>query len=243
MHEGVKISKASLRTRWLYLRPISYHVNRIAAEIGLRLVRFAARDSNMLSYAKSEWEIAFPSGDAEYDEMQDTVGRSIFDVVAVFSLEHHSGSSAGYTINFIEKALRFDPFSPLQGTANEFTLVMDDGEKFVYQSKRLSSVFRELGPTSDIYYDIDASPVYVEPSGASYVKSGWPREHISFPYRKPETRWVINLDEDDNEIPSPQAELANQLRKIWPLLPEAGPKTKAQRELIHIAAKFLEKMS
>jgi hypothetical protein len=217
------VGKSTLRARWPYRRPMSHHLDRIAGAIGLRLIRFAARKSNMLLHAKDEWKISFP----EKEEMQDAVGRSVFDVVAVFSLEGHSGFSAAYTVNFIEKALRFDPFSPLQGIDSEWTQVADD----MWQNKRLSSVFKD-----GIYeraYDIDGV-VYREPSGACYTKGG-ARNYIEFPYVQPPTKY-IDVDEDGVEIPTIEKECAAALRK------EASITTGKQKDLFNLAAGLLEKI-
>jgi hypothetical protein len=149
-----------------------------AGEIGRRLVRWAERDSNYLKHARSEWAIVFP----EKDEMQDAIGENIFDVVAMFGLEGHSGSSAPYAIHYIEKALRFESFGPLTGDDAEW------GEPFEYdgccQNKRCSHVFKDVDGRA---YDIDGR-VFRDPDGCCYTNKD-SRVYITFPYT-PKTEYV-----------------------------------------------------
>lgn len=155
-----------------------YKINRWVGEIGRRLVRWSQRDSNYLRYARDEWNIAFPDN----DEMQDAIGENILDVVAMFGLEGHSGSSAPYTIRYIEKALRFEPLSPLTGADSEW------GEPFDYgggrQNKRCGNVFKDADGRA---YDIDGR-VFRDPSGCCYTSKD-SRVYITFPYT-PTTEYV-----------------------------------------------------
>jgi hypothetical protein len=190
--------KTSIRERWLYRTPIGHHLNRAVSRAGLALIHFAARKSPLLEYAKNEWTIAFP----EADEMQAEIGRSVFDVVAAFSLEGQSGFSANYTVNYIKKALRFEPFSPLQGTDDEWNDVSDygaPGDSPLWQNKRLSSVFREGGPDGIWrFYDINGK-IFEEPDGARYTSSD-SRIFITFPYVQGEPE-IVKVDENGEPIP------------------------------------------
>src|SRR3546814_19651847 len=95
---------------------LRYRADAAIGEIGRRLIRFSQRNSNYLSHAKDEWAIAFP-GD---DEMQAQMGEHVLDMVAMFGLEGHSGFSASYARQYIDKALRFEPFSRLTGAESEW---------------------------------------------------------------------------------------------------------------------------
>lgn len=147
-------------------------------EIGRRLVRWAEKDSHYLKHARSEWAISFP----EKDEMQDAIGENIFDVVAMFGLAGHSGSSAPYASHYIEKALKFEPFGPLNGDDAEW------GEPFDYnggcQNKRCGHVFKDADGRA---YDIDGR-VFRDPDGCCYTNKD-SRVYITFPYT-PKTEYV-----------------------------------------------------
>jgi hypothetical protein len=153
-------------------------LDNFAAWIGKKLIRYAARRSNMVQHAKSEWKITFPTG----DPMQDSIGENILDMVSLFSLENHSGFSAAYATIFIEKALEFEPFSPLTGSESEW------GEPFNHegtrQNKRCSHVFKSSDGKA---YDINGR-VFRDESGACFTSSdSW--VDVTFPY-VPTTEYV-----------------------------------------------------
>lgn len=146
-------------------------VNHYAGQIGRRLIRWAERDSNQLRHARDEWAITFPNG----GEMQDAMGEHILDMVAMFALEGHSGFSASYARQYIDKALRFEPFSPLTGTESEWAEpYSSDGTR---QNKRCSHVFMDADGNA---YDINGK-VFVEHDGAAYTNRD-SRVPITFPY-------------------------------------------------------------
>ena len=115
------------------------------------------------------------------DEMNDAMCEHILKMVNVFAEEGHSGFSANYAINILQKLLRLEPLSPLTGEDDEWCEVSDN----LYQNKRLSRVFKE-GKDGQAY-DIDGK-VFVEPNGASYTSRD-SRVYIEFPYT-PKTEYV-----------------------------------------------------
>ncbi|CDO34754.1 hypothetical protein SPHV1_1910001 [Novosphingobium sp. KN65.2] len=153
-----------------------YRINHMIGELGRRLVRWSQRDSNYLKHARSEWKIAFP----EQCDMQDAIGENVLDMVAMFGLEGHSGFSAGYAQQFIEKAMKFEPFSPLTGDESEWSEIGRGSQ----QNKRCSHVFRDEDGRA---YDIDGR-VFIDASGAAYTNID-SRVYIEFPY-VPTTEYV-----------------------------------------------------
>ncbi|AIT81251.1 hypothetical protein [Novosphingobium pentaromativorans] len=159
-----------------------YRINHLVGEVGRKLVRWSQRDSNYLKHARSEWAIAFPrKGDELADKMQRAIGENVLDMVAMFGLEGHSGSSASYAQTYIEKALKFEPFSPLTGHESEW---MDIAYGGLQQNKRCGHVFREDDGKA---YDINGR-VFIEPSGAAYTSRD-SRVYVEFPY-VPTTEYV-----------------------------------------------------
>lgn len=124
------------------------------------------------------------------DEMNDAMCEHILKMVDVFAEEGHSGFSAQYAINILQKLLRWEPLSPLTGEDDEWMEVDDDG---LYQNKRLSSVFKK--GKDGRAYDIDGK-VFVEPDGASYTSRD-SRVYIEFPY-VPKTEYV-NVEDIKND--------------------------------------------
>src|SRR3546814_11235969 len=126
---------------------------------GGMLIPFSQRNSNYLIHAKDKWAIAFP-GD---DEIRAQMGVHVLDMVAIFGLEGHSGFSASYARQYIDKALRFEPFSPLTEAACEWRETYDwDGPQ---QPNRCTTVFRHQDGASD---GITVQAL-VEDSGAHYT--------------------------------------------------------------------------
>jgi len=122
-------------------------------------------------------------GDAD-DEMQQAMNEHILKMVRTFADEGHSGFSAAYAINALEKLLRFEPLTPLTGADDEWVEVGDDGpDGTCFQNKRSPRVFKDNTGA----YDIDGK-VFREPSGACYTSRD-SRVYITFPYR-PTTEYV-----------------------------------------------------
>lgn len=162
-------------------------INGLAAQAGRRLVRWSQRDSNYLKHARSEWAIAFPG----QDEMQCQMGEHILDMVAMFGLESHSGFSAAYARDYIDKALRFEPFSPLTGVESEWgEAYCDDGTR---QNKRCSHVFLDSALRA---YDIDGK-VFEDPDGSRWTNRD-SRVPLTFPYVP--HREVVKVDVDGNVL-------------------------------------------
>lgn len=169
-----------------------HRLNASVGDFGRRLVRWSQRDSNYLRHARDEWAITFPlTGDPDGDRMQARMGQNVLDMVATFGLQGHSGFSASYAQRYIEKALRFEPFSPLTGADSEW------GEPFDYngcsQNKRLSRVFRDADGRA---YDTEGK-VFEEPSGSRYTGKG-SRVYITFPYTP--TTEIVKVDENGEPI-------------------------------------------
>ena len=70
--------------------------------------------STFLNYAKSEFDIIGMTEDSE-DEINQDMRKCILDIVQMFADQGHSGFSASYAINILEKLLRYEPLSPLTG--------------------------------------------------------------------------------------------------------------------------------
>jgi len=118
------------------------------------------------------------------DEMNDAMCEHILKMVNVFAEEGHSGFSANYAINILQKLLRFEPLSPLTGEDDEWRLC-EYSDRETYQNKRFSRVFKE-GKDGQAY-DMQGK-VFVEPNGASYTSRD-SRVYIEFPY-VPHTEYV-----------------------------------------------------
>ena len=141
--------------------------------------------SNLKTYAIDELtRIGMYGSD---DEMNNEMCNHILKMIDVFVEERHSGFSAEYAINILQKLLRWEPLSPLTGGDDEWCEVSDE----LFQNKRLSHVFKN-GKDGQAY-DIEGK-VFVEPDGCSYTSRD-SLVYIEFPY-VPNTEYV-NVEKDD----------------------------------------------
>ena len=103
----------------------------------LRLL-FNPKKSNLVKHAEREFEIAGWKK-KNVDISQKWVMNNLRDLLAVFSQQGHSGTSAPYVINLFNRLARFQIISSLTGKKNEWNKCSDG----VYQNKRDSRVFKE----------------------------------------------------------------------------------------------------
>lgn len=122
----------------------------------------------MIEYAKRELELI----GKDEDGMQELMNKNILEIVEIFSKQGHSGFSAGYALNVLERILRYKPLTPLAGDGNEWNGT---------QNKRCSSVFKKEDGT---FEDIDAI-IVSDNGGITWFTSGRFRKKITFPYLPP----------------------------------------------------------
>lgn len=81
------------------------------------------------------------------DKMNRLMRSNILEIIKIFSKQGHSGFSADYAIDIIQKLLKQKPISPLTGEDSEWEDISEisgckHGKK-LYQNKRLYSVFKD----------------------------------------------------------------------------------------------------
>ncbi|MEE9366757.1 MAG: hypothetical protein V3W44_08730 [Dehalococcoidales bacterium] len=131
----------------------------------------------LINHAKRELEIAgYMKGGSMYDGM---LPDAVLEIIRVFADQGHSGMSASIVTNLVERLMRFEPLTPLQGTDDEWNAVGDND----LQNKRCSHVFKRNGEA----YDIQGR-VFREPNGATYTSKD-SRVPVTFPY-VPKTEYV-----------------------------------------------------
>lgn len=129
-------------------------------------------------YAEREMELAWP----DCDEMQELMKKDILEIVDVFSAQGHSGVSAPYAINVLNRLLRYRPLTPLTGEDDEWeeSAFLSDEEKTVEQNKRFSSVFRENYDNSTAH-DIHGK-IFSDDGGETWYSNRHSNVPITFPY-------------------------------------------------------------
>ena len=149
---------------------------------------------SLVQYAKDELDrIGMTADGDEYNAM---MRNHILRMVETFANEGHSGFSASYAIQCLEKLLRFEPLSPLTGEDSEWSDVRCLGDDPCWQNKRCSRVFKDADGRA---YDIDGVIhwQWVEREDGSKYKSyyskGGNRKYIEFPYT-PTTEYVEDVE-------------------------------------------------
>lgn len=146
----------------------------------------------LVNFAKSELDIILKNcEDEEAKEMQQKMNENIVEIVKVFAQQGHSGFSAGYAINLIEKLLKYEPITPLTGEDSEW-IELNYNDDTAYQNKRCSRVFKDKDGRA---YDIEGK-VFSDNNGKSwYIKGGGEsRTYIEFPY-VPKTEKILVSEE------------------------------------------------
>jgi hypothetical protein len=130
--------------------------------------------SNLVEHAKTELKAAgLFDKDSDYDGM---LGEAALELVEVFDKQGHSGLSAPYVADIVNKLFMFKPLLPLTGEDSEWTCLDYDSE-VAYQNKRYSSVFKDKDGQA---YDIEGR-IFIDPDGHSYTNKD-SRVYITFPY-------------------------------------------------------------
>lgn len=131
------------------------------------------------------------------DEMQEMICNHVLALLAVFSDEGHSGSTAPYAINLFSKLAKFDPIVPLTGEDWEWSNVSDVSGSETYQNKRCSAVFKSADRFNGQPYYIEGKVFwewYKSDEDGKMSKSSYTGRDshvpIEFPYT-PKTEYVF----------------------------------------------------
>lgn len=146
--------------------------------------------SSLVAYCKKELAIAgfTPLDETQEDGPDKWIQENLLELAEVFSNQGHSGASAPFLLNTIEKLFAHMPLTPLTGADDEWEFVGDD----LYQNKRCSSVFKNkrygdaymvngyvFFNDAHLYYTSNCCSKKIKfpytPSKPEYVKEGSPK--------------------------------------------------------------------
>lgn len=142
---------------------------------------------NITAYAEEELRRAgWFKEDGLYGDM---MGKAVMRQVRLFSIEGHSGMSAGIASNLAQTVCMFRPLTPLTGEDDEWGEPHDN--EGTQQNKRFSAIFRKKDGSA---YNIEGR-VFREPNGATYTSRD-SRLPVTFPwtYTPPV---VVDVGEDE----------------------------------------------
>lgn len=134
----------------------------------------------MVDYAKRELDILCPPDEnGRKDPLQEMADKNVLDIVAMFAEQGHSGMTASYVLNILERVLRFKPITPLTGADDEWKDVGRGQE----QNRRCFSVFRDNHDNATPY-DIEGK-VFSGDGGQTFYSCRESRVPVTFPYTPP----------------------------------------------------------
>ena len=146
----------------------------------------------MIEKAKYELDLILKQcgEDEEAIKMQKTINKDILDLVKMFANQGHSGFTANYTINILNKLLRQSFVTPLTGEEDEWVEVAEG----VYQNKRESAIFKQKDRFDGKAYYLDGK-AFSDDGGKTYYTNNDSRVIVEFPlYELPKTEYIILED-------------------------------------------------
>ena len=135
--------------------------------------------------------------DNEALELQKHITSDVMQIVDTFSNQQHSGFSADYLLNIMERVLRYKPLTPLTGNDDEWEDCSQYGMEDM-QNKRCPSVFKRPDGTA---YWVEGK-IFSDNGGKTWYTSKDSRVDIEFPFSVPlysENVYVEPELEDNNE--------------------------------------------
>lgn len=121
------------------------------------------KDCNSVRHAQYELEVI---GEKDAD-------KDILAIISLFSMQGHSGFSAGWSNKVISKLLNFEPLCPLTGEDSEWVEVGTN----VWQNRRAGNVFKES--TTGAY---QSDGYVIRQFGGSCYTNFQSRKTVNFPY-------------------------------------------------------------
>lgn len=158
---------------------------------------------SLVQYAESELDRIGMTDDGDMNGM---MRKHLIHMVKEFSAEGHSGFSASYALQCLQKLLRFKPLSPLTGEDDEWSDVTAISGVPHYQNKRCGSVFKD-GKDGQAY-DIDGKVFWewIRTEDGREIKSYYTgresRVPVTFPYVVPDEP-IYEYRYSNSEPPAP----------------------------------------
>ena len=137
---------------------------------------------NLVEFAENELKILEDGcgDDKEALNMQKIVTEDVMQIVNIFAEQSHSGFSASYVLNLLDRLLRYKPISALTGADDEWEDCSNLGIPDM-QNKRCPSIFKRPDGTA---YWVEGK-IFSDDGGKSWYTSKDSRIDITFPFKVP----------------------------------------------------------
>lgn len=147
--------------------------------------------SALYEYAKKELErIEKGCKDEESLSMQQAIDKNILELINVFSNQHHSGFTATYVIDILQRLLHYKPLTSLTGEDDEWEDVTSYGYNTpTFQNKRCSAVFKDDKGAYWVEGKIFSSDL-----GHTWYTNSDSCVPVTFPFNVPDKSEVVVID-------------------------------------------------
>jgi len=188
--EAIETKPRRIRRAWWLVR--SWFASLPRRRILKALRRHARkRDSGTIAHARREFlAIGYDPNDRE-DGPNKWIQNNLMELLAVFTMQGHSGSSAPYCANVFKKLALFEPLAPLTGEDSEWQQVRGD----MWQNLRCGHVFKDAEGNA---YDGEGR-IFREPNGACYTSSE-SSVPVTFPYTPKRVYVDVPVEAEDGEV-------------------------------------------
>ena len=140
-------------------------------------VRLLRTDSYQETFIRREFQaLGYKAPEEEEEGPNKWIQENVLEIAEVFASQGHSGFSAAYCVDVLDKVLRNAPVGPLTGEDWEWNEVGPG----VFQNNRCSHVFKDASQFDGQAYDIDGK-IFREPNGVCYTNAS-SRVPVTFPY-------------------------------------------------------------
>jgi hypothetical protein len=129
--------------------------------------------SQLLEHARRELKILGYGEIAQMDDYDKQVVENVLELMAVFSRQGHSGTTAPPVVQLFAKLAMYEPLAPLTGADEEWTEVSEN----LWQNVRCSHVFKDKEKAHDI-----EGIIFRDPDGSLWVNDE-SKVEITFPYQ------------------------------------------------------------
>lgn len=149
---------------------------------------------DIIEWAKKELDLL----NKDNDEMQALMNRNLLEILEVVSKQGHSGFSASYLRNALNRLLDWKPLTPLTGEDDEWS-DCSYGDKVLEQNKRCSAVFRKNRDNSTAYYI--HGKVFSDNGGITWFTNSKSKIPVKFPFKVPSESEKVYIEYTE-EVPA-----------------------------------------
>lgn len=142
----------------------------------------SAEKSQLVAHAERELALIGMTLDSK-SEINAEMTKCLLAIVRLFAAQGHSGGSANYAVDTLERLLKFEPLSPLTGADDEWNDVSEQSGRPMWQNNRCSRVFKD----NEKAWDIEGT-IFIDETGTPYASHD-SRVDVTFPYT-PHTEFV-----------------------------------------------------